>query len=174
MRYQVLAIADQIAQEAAGLEAELIEAGHIPPPPEPLRPPRMRTPSVAVRDSRGRLLRSVFVFVVVAVGHAMPSGEPVSQARPRAARAPCGHHLVDLGDDLVDRLLEVLLDPVELVAERSSAFSRPSSSLRASRGRSDWTRPSSARFLTTFTRSLRRSSVSGGRPGGSPARRCPG
>ena len=33
MRYQVLAIADQIAEEAAGLEAELSEAGHLPPNP---------------------------------------------------------------------------------------------------------------------------------------------
>jgi predicted nucleic acid-binding protein len=28
---QVLAIADQIAEEAAGLEADLIEAGYLPP-----------------------------------------------------------------------------------------------------------------------------------------------
>jgi predicted nucleic acid-binding protein len=33
MRYQVLAIADQIAEEAAGLEAELIDAGYLPPKP---------------------------------------------------------------------------------------------------------------------------------------------
>ena len=45
MRYQVLAIADQIAEEAAGLEAELSEAGIF------LRSPR-KSPSAATSSRK--------------------------------------------------------------------------------------------------------------------------
>ena len=140
--------------------------------------PRMRTPS-AGGDS-GRI---VFEF-----GHTILRKSTLHQARPPSAREPgrrhrtrsprrsgsapqiwsssgslCFKQLVDLGDDLVGALLELLLGPVEVVLADLAVLLEPSSSWRAWRRMlRTATRASSAWLRTTFTSSLRRSSVSSG------------